>query len=56
MIGDPPTPGSQEAHDVGCRCPVIDNHYGHGVEVDGKYRFTVNLDCPVHAADALAAT
>ena len=28
-----PTPGSPEAVEAGCTCPVMDNHYGQGVPV-----------------------
>ena len=42
-----PNPGSDEALDQGCRCPVIDN--GHGNEKLGKTRgFWINAECPLH--------
>ena len=47
MFVDPdavPTPGSDEALELGCRCPVVDN--GHGRRQDG--RFTMSLACPLH--------
>jgi hypothetical protein len=42
-----PNPGSKEAVEAGCQCPVIDNHYGrghHGIEGE----FIYNLECPLH--------
>lgn len=39
-----PTPGSKEALDNGCICPVIDNHYGN--RSDGRY--WVDVRCPLH--------
>lgn len=38
-----PNPGSTEAREAGCRCPVIDNHYGRG---DGPW--WINEHCPIH--------
>lgn len=37
-------PGSDEALDNGCLCPVLDN--GHGKKKDGL--FWMNADCPIH--------
>lgn len=44
-----PNPGTKEAQDQGCTCPIIDNHYGKGVP-DGKggHNFWMNGDCPIH--------
>ncbi len=39
-----PNPGSEEAVKAGCRCPVIDNHYGKGT----PYGFWMSEDCPLH--------
>lgn len=48
-------PGSDEAIEAGCTCPVSDNGYGKGAGWDvplGEV-FWVNGDCPLHAsADA----
>jgi hypothetical protein len=42
-------PGSPEAREAGCRCAVIDNHYGKGVGGDGaQYGWYVSADCPLH--------
>jgi len=37
-------PGSPEAIQNGCTCPVLDNHNGEGQ--DGA--FWINAECPVH--------
>lgn len=42
-------PGSPEAMDAGCRCPVLDNARGKGSMADGaRYGWLVNSDCPLH--------
>lgn len=45
-----PNPGSKEAREQGCTCPVIDNNYGHGYYVDeeGTAAFWINEACPIH--------
>lgn len=48
-----PKPGSREAVDLGCTCPVIDNHHGTGMTMldkDGgrSTAFWISADCPVH--------
>lgn len=45
-----PNPGTKEAQDLGCICPVMDNHYGYGVP-DGKggVNFWYVGGCPVHS-------
>lgn len=40
----PPPPGSDAALALGCRCPVLDNAHGRGVEG----RFWMSADCPLH--------
>lgn len=52
MKENKPNPGSKEAQALGCKCPVIDNHFGKGIEmgsVDGSPSFWINGDCPIHA-------
>lgn len=46
----PPNPGSKEAVDMGCLCPVMDNHSGKGFRqnADGGMLFWMVKDCPVH--------
>lgn len=51
-------PGSDEAQQAGCLCPVMDNHYGKGwhggvKDVNGATVFVVNGDCPMHGEDLL---
>jgi hypothetical protein len=49
-----PKPGSKEAVEAGCNCPVIDNHHGEGIpmvnpdtkEVQRAYWMTA--DCVIH--------
>ncbi len=45
-----PKPGSQAAINLGCTCPVIDNHHGEGVPMGGGngVSFWMNAGCPVH--------
>ncbi len=41
-----PNPGSDEAIDQGCICPVLDNSHGKGF---GNGRFWITDGCPLHA-------
>lgn len=42
-----PTPGSNQAIEQGCKCPILDNANGRGyMGVDGV--FVINETCPVH--------
>lgn len=44
-----PFPGSNEAVEQGCDCPVADNGHGKGAYDDGdKYGFWVSGTCPLH--------
>jgi hypothetical protein len=43
-----PNPGSEKALELGCTCPVIDNHYGKGVPFNDGPQFWINGDCPIH--------
>lgn len=45
-----PNPGSNGAVSKGCKCPIIDNHYGAGIFIDsnGLPLFVINADCPLH--------
>lgn len=42
-----PNPGSDEAIEQGCICPVLDNNHGQGA--DGGY-WWITRDCPLHGA------
>ena len=42
-----PSPGSEEAQDLGCTCPVMDNEYGKGyMGMEGV--FVYNSCCSLH--------
>jgi hypothetical protein len=43
-----PNPGTNQAADMGCTCPVMDNHYGKGFEMGGKLCFWIQEGCPLH--------
>ena len=46
-----PHPGSSEALARSCRCPVIDNHYGRGIETTMGTIWWMSADCPLHGWD-----
>ena len=49
MENKPPPPGSNEAIELGCRCPVMDNRYGAGAYIkDNEPIFWYSLDCNIH--------
>lgn len=42
-------PGSREAEQAGCECPVLDNAYGRGRMGDGeRFGWVMVVGCPVH--------
>lgn len=44
-----PNPGSPEAVEKGCKCPVLDNNNGRGLVVgDGPPMFWRLASCPLH--------
>jgi hypothetical protein len=46
-----PNPGSDEARALGCRCPVLDNHYGEGAyEGPDGVEFWTSQECPLHGS------
>ena len=49
---DIPTPGSDEALELGCRCPVLDNAHGRGaMDTSGDdAEFWISAACPLHGA------
>lgn len=50
-----PNPGSQEAWDAGCNCPILDNSYGRGyMGQEGVFVYTVG--CKVHTQPQPTAT
>lgn len=46
-----PNPGSKEAIEQGCKCPVLDNCHGKGFPYGGSDEpcFYISGNCPVHA-------
>lgn len=46
-MNNTPNPGSDEAINKGCICPVMDNFHGQGYR-GMKEIFVMNLDCPLH--------
>jgi hypothetical protein len=42
-----PNPGSDEAIEMGCTCPVLDNGHGKG-SMYGEGLFWMTKGCPVH--------
>jgi len=51
-MSDKPNPGSAEAVAQGCKCPLINNHYGDGVPIEGEPQFRINSECPIHGEEA----
>lgn len=59
MSDDIPPPGSEEAREKGCECPVMDNQYGRGAykgrETHGDgwndAEYIINMECPLHKDD-----
>lgn len=45
-----PNPGSDEAVEQGCICPVLDNNHGEGIPYgkNGEQCFWINYGCPLH--------
>jgi len=52
---DTPNPGSAEAFALGCTCPILDNHHGAGVVINGERNWTRNVRCPLHGTQAADA-
>ena len=53
-----PPPGSHEAIEAGCICPVFDNAHGRGVPLrpNGEAAYWVNEGCPLHCPEGSLAT
>ena len=43
-----PNPGSNDARNLGCACPVMDNHYGTGIPHPNGPLFWINGECELH--------
>lgn len=41
-------PGSKQAIEAGCTCPVMDNANGEGIYLNELLCFWYNAECPVH--------
>ena len=53
---DKPYPGSDEAREKGCACPVIDNGHGKGsgwTDETGDPLFWISSSCPLHAGSKI---
>jgi hypothetical protein len=55
-----PNPGTKEAIDAGCICPVLDNNHGKGIPIktkDGTIQtgYWMNGACPIHKLPELKA-
>ena len=54
-LRDQHPPGSDEAINAGCRCPVLDNAHGRGYmggvqdPETGETVYVYNSECPLHA-------
>lgn len=42
------SPGSPEAQDHKCTCPIAENNYGEGVDREGGHGFWGDKNCPYH--------
>lgn len=50
-----PKPGTKDATNLGCKCPVIDNHHGKGWGGDGhRYGWCVDGECELHRPPSCA--
>jgi hypothetical protein len=55
-----PNPGTKEAIEAGCTCPVMDNNYGKGIPIktkDGTIQtaYWMEDNCPLHGLPELKA-
>jgi hypothetical protein len=46
-----PSPGSNEALDMGCTCAVLDNAHGKGYYGEPGV-FVMSADCPLHGPES----
>lgn len=44
-------PGSKEAIEAGCTCPVMDNNHGKGILINGQRQFWYSGDCLLHGME-----
>ena len=51
-----PNPGSKEAREQGCLCPVVGNEFGKGYLGCGdRFGFIANENCPLHGAGTVGS-
>jgi hypothetical protein len=45
-----PNPGSYDAYERGCMCPIQENNHGEGIQIGDcpARQFWINLMCPLH--------
>lgn len=48
MTDEIPNPGSDEALEQGCKCPVLDNNFGRGAYKGRDGEFIIRANCPLH--------
>ena len=48
MTDKQPNPGSPEAIEQGCKCPVMYNHNGEGIKIGSNIFFWRLASCPLH--------
>lgn len=53
MVNETLKPGSNEAVEAGCTCPIFDNYKGEGIPIrakDGTIQrgYWMSADCPLH--------
>ena len=46
-----PNPGSKEAGEQGCTCPVLDNYHGEGLPYPEGTQFWITEGCPLHGKE-----
>ncbi len=46
---DKANPGTKEALENNCTCPVLDNHHGKGIPTKDGRVFIYNENCPYHS-------
>lgn len=51
-LGEPPYPGSDEAIDAGCMCPVMDNGRGNVEAARDRGGWWIGVGCPLHSPTA----
>ena len=47
-IKSKPNPGSDEAIELGCKCPILDNAKGRGAYFGPPGSFIISSACPIH--------